>query len=125
MTEREIKQAFYISKEIRNSERELSTLKRAIRLMVSKKSDVDELIQLARQAIQIEERLEKCIGMREDIKSFVEAIDDEFLREIIKCRYIDCMSWRDTAQMTGGCNSGNGLREMVQRYFRTCDEQSV
>ncbi len=120
MTEREIKQAFYISREIRNSERELSALKGAIQTRVGKLSDVDELIQLVRQAIQLEERLEKCIGMREDIKSFIEGIDDEFLKQIIKCRYIDCMSWRATAQMTGGYNSGNGLREMVQRFFKTC-----
>lgn len=119
MTEREIKQAFYLSREILNGEKELLALKNTIRLKCGKLSSDDEIIQLAKQVNQLEERLEKCVGLREDIKNFVEGIDDDFLRQIIKCRYIDCMSWRDTAQITGGYNSGNGLREMVQRYFKT------
>ena len=119
MTEREIKQAFYLSREILNGEKELLALKNTIRLKCGKLSSDDEIIQLAKQVNQLEERIEKCVGLREDIKNFVEGIDDDFLRQIIKCRYIDCMSWRDTAQITGGYNSGNGLREMVQRYFKT------
>lgn len=119
MTEREIKQAFYLSREILNGERELLALKDTIRLKCGRHSSEDEVIQLAKQVNQLEERIEKCSLMREDIKNFVEGIDDEFLRQIIKCRYIDRLSWRDTAQITGGYNSGNGLREMVQRYFKT------
>ena len=119
MTEREIKQAFYLSREILNGERELLALKNAIRLKCGRYSSEDEIIQLVKQINQLEERIEKCSHMHENIRNFVEGIDDEFLRKIIKCRYIDCLSWRDTAQITGGYNSGNGLREMVQRYFKT------
>ncbi len=122
MTEREIKQAFYLSREILNGEKELLALKNTIRLKCGSSCE-DEIIQLAKQVNQLEERIEKCVGLREDIRNFVEGIDDDFLRQIIKCRYIDCMSWRDTAQITGGYNSGNGLREMVQRYFKTQTER--
>ncbi len=125
MTEREINQIFYLAQEISNNTHELLVLRRAIGLKIENSCSDAELNQLIRQIAQLEKRIEACVRERDFINRYIEEIEDDYLRQIFRLRFIKRLSWRETAQMVGGYNSGNGLREIVLRYLKTHDSPKM
>lgn len=52
---------------------------------------------------------------KEEVYRYIATVDDSILRQIIKYRCIDLMSWAKVARMIGGGNTADGLRMMFNR----------
>ena len=46
---------------------------------------------------EINEEIDKLIKLRKEIEDKINAVDNPKLREILKCRYLDCKSWEEIA----------------------------
>ena len=45
----------------------------------------------------INQEIDELIELRKEIENKINAVDNPKLREILKCRYLDCKSWEEIA----------------------------
>jgi len=45
----------------------------------------------------INQEIDELIELRKEIEDKINAVDDPKLRELLKCRYLDCKSWEEIA----------------------------
>lgn len=45
----------------------------------------------------INQEIDELIQLRKEIEDKINAVDDPKLRELLKCRYLDCKSWEEIA----------------------------
>lgn len=111
MTKHKLSQYYYLCREIAQAERELANLKRAAVPL-----DIADVI--AEQESSI--RLTKQAAEREKLKilAYISNIDDSLTRMIIKCRYIDCLSWQATAYRVGGSNTADSVKKIAYRHIK-------
>ncbi len=122
VTEQEINQVYYLGREIDFNSNEVVLIKKRINLKKNDSACEAEVGYLNAIVCQLEERNEKCAVMREKIFQYIDEIEDDFMRQVFKCRYMKRMSWEATALKNGGYNTPNALREMVQRYLKAHKE---
>lgn len=71
--------------------------------------------------ILLEEAIAKNITESEtrvvEIEKFIQGIDDPKLREVLRSRYIDCLSWEDVGKMN--YIASDYARQIVRNYFKT------
>lgn len=53
-----------------------------------------------------------------ELEIAIQKIEDSFIRQAIRLRYIDGLKWRDVAQKIGGGNSETTVKVAVCRYFK-------
>jgi len=46
---------------------------------------------------EINKEIDELIELRKEIEDKINAVDDPKLRELLKCRYLDCKSWEEIA----------------------------
>lgn len=46
---------------------------------------------------EINKEIDKLIELRKEIEDKINAVDNPKLRELLKCRYLDCKSWEEIA----------------------------
>ena len=46
---------------------------------------------------EINKEIDELIQLRKEIEDKINAVDDPKLRELLKCRYLDCKSWEEIA----------------------------
>ena len=46
---------------------------------------------------EINEEIDKLIKLRKEIEDKINAVEEPRLRELLKCRYLDCKSWEEIA----------------------------
>lgn len=46
---------------------------------------------------EINKEIDELIELRKEIEQKINAVDDPKLRELLKCRYLDCKSWEEIA----------------------------
>lgn len=77
--------------------------------------DLEELMRLHRQQRVIEhQRLERYIG----------GVDDPTVRQIMRLRFEELLSWRDVAARMGPCYTEDQLKKMLYRYVEKHDDQT-
>lgn len=128
MTKKELKELYYLQREIRNDEQRLIELEAAATGTTApltgmphggSLSDKTALAaDIADLKTIIQSKQTMCIAMYNKIMRFVACIDDSLIRQIIMHRHLDMMTWRDIAQKIGGGNSEDGLRMMYERYLK-------
>ena len=117
MTREELKQIYYINKEIKMWQRELDRLQ-CKSLIGSQNLDgmpkgsgtSDKVADLAVEKAEIEEiingKLTEIQVQRKRIMNYINNIDDSLLRQIMYLYNVSCMSWREVARelnITEGC----------------------
>ena len=128
MTREELKQIYYLNKEIKMWQRELDAIecKSLIKGQVltgmpfgSGISDPTFNIVAEREKYRkiIEGKLAEVQVLRRKIIEYIDSIDDSLLRQIIFFRNVSCMSWNQVANEIGGNNTENSVRMMYNRHF--------
>ena len=132
MTDKELKQAFYIHQEIEMWEKKLRELRSMT--MTGSRSDGmprgggrgDRVADLAVKIADLEQKLNglqlKLISAEAEIMDFITEIDDSFIRQIIYCRFILRYSWTRTAHKIGGGNTADSCRMAYKRFMRRGEE---
>lgn len=128
MTNKELKQVYYIEREIR-------LLKREIEQELNK-SDVGAVIingmpkdskigdNTAKRVIikddyieQLKKLHDKCQRAKAEFMEYIASIDDSIIRQIFILKCIKCYSWQQIAFEMGGYNSVESLKKMYYRFL--------
>ncbi|MGN0506653.1 MAG: hypothetical protein ACI4FZ_08835 [Lachnospiraceae bacterium] len=130
MTARELSQIYWVNKEIAMWQQELDRLENNSKVKgaeltgVVQQSDVEGSKvenQTVRQEMIREEILElkkKAEHEQSRLRKYIKEIDDSLVRQIIEYKYVQCLTWEETASKIGGENSGESLRKALQRYMK-------
>lgn len=73
---------------------------------------------------QIVEMQHKCEHERERLTQYINDIPDSFIRQIFRCKFLDCMTWGAVAGQLPGVYTGSGVRKKVTRYLDENPEKS-
>lgn len=128
LTKEELRQIFYINKEIQMWQRELDKLRCTSLVKSPIISDMprggqhkgmeDLAIDLAEYETIIKGLLAKVQIQRKRIVEFIDGIDDSLMKQIVFYRHISCMSWNEVASSIGGGNTEDSVRMAYNRYFK-------
>ena len=117
MTKDELKQIYYINKEIKMWQRELDRLQckslaggTSIDGMPRGNGTNDKVADIAIERVEIEEiingKLAEIQVQRKRIMNYINGIEDSLLRQIMFLRNVSCMNWKQVARelnITEGC----------------------
>lgn len=133
MTVRELSKLYYLKKLIerdtmRISELEARLLPGGMNLTgmpknPSPKNTMEEVIPLL---MDIKDRLRseqaKYIQERKAIEDYINSVDDYQMRCILSCRFVDLMTWNQTALYIGGGNTENSVKKACYRFLKKSEE---
>ena len=127
MTKEELKQIYYINKEILMWQKELDRLECKSLVKGQEITDMPfgsgNSDKVANLAIEIADTKAVIRGMlaeiqiqRRKIIDYIESIDDSLLRQIMFLRNVSCMNWNQVAKELG--NNENCVKQIYSRHFR-------
>lgn len=131
MTVKELSQLYWLNREIEEDKRRLEELEAMASSPKSQKLDgmphapgysdalarcVAEIVDL--QAIIAAKQLQ-CIHERNRLERYISDIPDSLTRQIFALRFINGLTWYQTAMHIGGGNTEDGVRQRVYRYLKT------
>lgn len=127
MTKKELKELYYLQREISSDSQRLAELESAASATNAPMSGMPHggslsdktaiACDIADLKTIIQAKNAMCVALYNKIVRFVAGIDDSLIRQIIMHRHLDMMTWRDIAQKIGGGNSADGLRMMYERFL--------
>lgn len=53
-----------------------------------------------------------------ELEKFIDNIPDSLVRQIIRLRYIECLTWNKIARLVGNNNTADSVRMIVNRYLQ-------
>ena len=128
LTKDELKQIYYINKEIQMWQRELEKI-RSQGLVKSptisdmpkggQKFDISDYVSaIADYEAVIRGLLAKAQIQRKKIMDYIDSIDDSLMKQIVYLRNVCLMSWENVAEAIGGDNNGEYLRVKYYRFLK-------
>ena len=126
MTKEELKQIYYINREIEMGQRELSdiyglqspSLDGLPRSTKIGDSTGDNAIRAAQIEKIIKGLLEKLQMKRKEIYEFISGIDNSFMRQVIMYRCLSLCTWEEVALYIGGGNTADSIRMAFNRFLK-------
>lgn len=128
LTKDELRQIYYINREITMWKHELDRLRCQSLVKSPVISDMprggrsrgvaDYAVEIADYEAVIEGLLARAQIQRKRILDFIGDIDDSVMKQIVFYRHISCMSWGEVAGAIGGGNTEDGVRMMYNRFFK-------
>ena len=130
MTVKELSQLYWLNREIEADKRRLEELES---MVLSPKTQnlngmprtsgcgdsmarrVADIIDL--KAI-ISAKQQQCVYERNRLERYINSIPDSLTRQIFSLRFINGLSWIQTAMSIGGGNTEDGVRKRVYRYIK-------
>lgn len=129
VTKEELSQIYYLNKELRMWQKELENLEcqsllRGQQLtgmpfvsgtsdktgdIATTMADIKSIIIGKQKEIQIQKK---------KIMTYIEQIEDSYMRQIIFYRCVSCMSWNSVAQEIGGNNTEDSVKQAFHRFFK-------
>lgn len=67
---------------------------------------------------QLKRRLDELMDLTTEAYKYIDGIEDSITRQAIMLKYVNGLSWTQTAAHIGGGNTAEGLRKRVQRFFK-------
>lgn len=124
MTKEKLEQMYYLRREIMNDTEELVALKSRLRLggELDFWRDSDEVL-IFEEERRLERKIELCRKQKAEFDAFVAGLSDEFERRIVRLRYERGLSWNAVAYLTGGVNSGEGVRKIAERCLEKAEKK--
>lgn len=127
MTREELKQIYYINKEIKMWQRELDRLQcksliggQSLDGMPKGSGTSDKVADLAIEKEEIREiingKLAEIQVQRKRIMNYINGVEDSLLRQIMFLRNVSCMSWKQIANELG--SNENCVKQIYSRHFR-------
>lgn len=133
MTLRELSKLYYLKKLIERDTMRISELEARLSpggmnltgmpRSASPKNTMEEVIPLL---VDLKERLRseqaKYIDERKAIENYINSVDDYLIRCILSCRFVDLMTWNQTALYIGGGNTENSVKKACYRFLKKSEE---
>jgi len=129
LTKEELKQIYYLNKEIKMWQRELDRLQcqslvksPQITGMPFDGGISDRVGNTATEIKYIEDIIKGLLARiqieRRRIMEYIDSIDDSQLRQIIFLRNVSCMSWKQISVELGGYVSDECVKKIYYRHFK-------
>lgn len=127
MTKKDLKQIYYINREIKMWQNKLDSITEigAVRItgMPGTHNSFDGVSDMAIQKAEMQTiiagKLAELQIKRREIMDFIDGIDDSLIRQIMQCRFIDCMSWRKVSEAVyGRMDEDHNIRMTCDRYLK-------
>ncbi len=128
LTKDELRQIFYINREIIMWQRKRDELRYASLVKSPTISDMpmggqrrgieDLAIEFVEYETIINGLLAKLQIQHKRIIEFINGIDDSLMRQIIFYRHISCMTWNEVANSIGGGNTEDSVKQAYSRFTR-------
>ena len=131
MTKRELSQLYYLNREIDRECARLAQLEAAATSTTSTisglphagtiadKTAIAAAIADSRKVIENTQQLAVIEYNR--LMRYIADIDDSFIRQIIRARYVDGKRWQAVAEVIGGNNTADSVRMAHNRYIKMQD----
>lgn len=128
ITKKELKQIYYINREIEMWQRELDKLR--CKSLVGSPSFsgmprggiahgvAEYATDVADIEVVIAGLLAKAQIQRKRIIEYIDGLEDSLTKQIIFYRHVSCMSWAEVANVIGGGNSEENVRQIHTRFFK-------
>lgn len=129
MTKQDLEQIFYLERELKKDKERLLKLE----TMATKSTqsingmpfttDISDKTgrygtEIAEQAKLIQWKMEEYVLFQNRILKFINSIDDSLVRQIMKGKYIDRLSWTKIALDVGGNNTAGSVRMIHNRFLK-------
>ena len=72
-------------------------------------ADMKSSIKDLRQEIEVE---------REALQAYIQSVDDERVRMVLRLRFVCCLEWRNVAYMMGPAYDAENVRKIVYRHLK-------
>lgn len=136
MTKKELKQLFYLRKEINMWEYEIYELRQESEIKGQDLSGLPSAAvrggEVERRAIKILEKeeiyrelKEKAEILEKEILEYIRTINDSVIRQIINYRYIRFFGWYRIARCIGGNNTADGVRKIHDRFMEKQEKENM
>jgi DNA repair exonuclease SbcCD ATPase subunit len=73
---------------------------------------------LQKRKLQLETLNEKLKNTLDEVEKYIDSIEDSRKRTILRYRYMDGMTWRETAKKLGSGNNEDSVRIEIDRYIK-------
>ena len=134
MTEKELKQLFFLKKEIKKIEEEIEALGcQTLSITIwdgmpkGKGGTSDKVGQLATETAylkdQLERKLQESYIQRNRIEQFLDSIDDREIRLIFRLRHVNCMNWRAIGKELG--YEHTTVFKKYRKYFQQIQKNNM
>ena len=60
-----------------------------------------------------------------EVEMFIDSIDDSRMRQIMRLRYVDGLSWNETAKRIGELGQGDAVRVSCSRYMKKYKNRDI
>jgi len=120
MTREELRQIYYLNKEIMMWEKELIHESKIAKLATAHKlNDKNNSLSTEKEEIEkiIKRQLIKTQTRCEKIVRFIDDIEDNIMHQITILRNIHHMTWEEVASKVGGENTGDSVKKAYYRFF--------
>lgn len=131
MTKKELKQLYFLRREIHNLESRKEVLESLAESTTKAPSPTAGVqgsgpsdpvgqysVELAAIKAQIDAMQIRCLIEERKINAFIEGIDDSFIRQLIIGRHVKLLSWEDVADSIGAGTSGESCRKACERFLQ-------
>lgn len=129
MTKHDLKQVYYINREIKMWQQKLEELNNKSYVGTPKLTGTPngtitqnkveaDAIEKAEMSAIIAGLLVKLQRQQREIMDYINGIDDSLIRQIMVCRYVHLMSWTQVAMEIGGGNTSDSVRKVHDRFLR-------
>lgn len=129
MTKEDLKQIYYLNREIKMWQRELERLQckslikgqeiTGMPFITGTSDKVGDLVStIADIEAIIRGKLAEIQVQRKKIIEYIDSIDDSLIRQIVFLRNVSCMSWNQIANELGGFNTEDGVRKIYDRFLK-------
>ena len=129
MTMKELYQLHYLTKLIERDAMEIRRIEESLGLKSPSLSGMphvpgahdklgEGVPELVDRKNELEERRKQYAEARNKLRTYIETVPDLHVRLIMQLRFLDMMSWQETADYAGGNNSEDSCRMLVKRYLR-------
>lgn len=134
MTLKELSKLYYLNKLIERDTNRLAELEARLSpgsmnmsgmpKNPSPKNAIEEIIPLI---IEMKDRIvaeqTKYVSERKAIEDYINTIDDYQMRLIMSYRFIDLLTWNQTALLIGGGNTEDSVKKACYRFLRKFDKK--
>lgn len=125
MTTRELKQLYYLEREVAEDERKLAELRtKGYSAKTSKLNAVpagefgSSVEALGTELADLELALERKREEVERLNGFIDGTEDSLIRQILIYKYRENCSWHSVARKVGGYNTNESVRKACVRYLK-------
>lgn len=127
ITVKELSQLYYLSKEIKVEKEKLEKLETVATKITQSMSGMPfnggisdktaTAAEIADCKSIIESMEQQAVAEYNRIIRYIASVDDTFIRQIIKYKFIELMSWNKVADKIGGYNTEDSVRKALTRYL--------